>query len=245
MEVLDASADEWTIPLSIITGLEKKKPSAKTLPDSCFDIITKDFRHFRVVLNTAASSKETSLLATLSHYVFPTKINRLFAFDFKFDPQNQLLSDSSNIFTWDKEAMRLCIDLDLWQVNKTNHEFAICGTLPQELVVPKVVTADLLVTLRKPPRAPGSPIWCGRTQTARPTLPGVERSKLASAPPPPSPWPIGISHRPSPRFVRYTLFPFPHVDGIHFFPFLSFSFSSYLSVRTMHRPTEPMPPREE
>lgn len=61
--------------------------------------------------------------------------------------QNQLTSDSSNIFTLDKEVTRAGINLDLWQISKINQEFAICGTLPQDLIIPKVVTADLLVTL--------------------------------------------------------------------------------------------------
>ncbi|KAL4151680.1 hypothetical protein PRNP1_008622 [Phytophthora ramorum] len=143
--LLDRGEDEiesfFLIPLGCISSVKKK--------NSIVEILTKDLRQLSFRFDVVEITKIFSVLTT---YVFPDKIEFLFAFYHRLS-ENMLEKEPllPCVLDWDVYDDRTewerqgVFDNEKWRVSNCNENFRAIETYPERLVVPVGITDEVLL----------------------------------------------------------------------------------------------------
>ncbi|KAL4169464.1 hypothetical protein KRP22_010384 [Phytophthora ramorum] len=143
--LLDRGEDEiesfFLIPLGCISSVKKK--------NSIVEILTKDLRQLSFRFDVVEITKIYSVLTT---YVFPDKIEFLFAFYHRLS-ENMLEKEPllPCVLDWDVYDDRTewerqgVFDNEKWRVSNCNDNFRAIETYPERLVVPVGITDEVLL----------------------------------------------------------------------------------------------------
>ncbi|KAL4124828.1 hypothetical protein PRIC2_008422 [Phytophthora ramorum] len=143
--LLDRGEDEiesfFLIPLGCISSVKKK--------NSIVEILTKDLRQLSFRFDVVEITKIYSVLTT---YVFPDKIEFLFAFYHRLS-ENMLEKEPllPCVLDWDVYDDRTewerqgVFDNEKWRVSNCNENFRAIETYPERLVVPVGITDEVLL----------------------------------------------------------------------------------------------------
>ncbi|KAJ0402451.1 hypothetical protein P43SY_000604 [Pythium insidiosum] len=136
----DEIADFFLLPLGCIAGVKKK--------NSVIEIVTKDLRQQSFRFDVVEVTRIFSVLTT---YVFPNKIDFLFAFYHRLPSS---LTDENEVLPcerdwdvydpraeWDREGV---LDNGKWRVSLMNEGFREIDTYPELLVVPACIPDGIL-----------------------------------------------------------------------------------------------------